>query len=342
MNKPLISVIFSVYNGAPYLKEAIESILNQTCTDFEFIIVDDGSTDETPKILDSFTDCRIVRLNNKKNIGLVQSLNKALSIAQGEFIARMDADDISLPERFEKQLDYLKKHPQVGVLGSAISQVDKRGRPISVLTPPINNKIILWEMFFSCPIFHATVMMRRSIVMMVGYYDVNFIHAEDIELWSRLFFKTKFANLSEVLYIRRLHNRSIISTQFTVQYQKGIIIRQRLLKSFLGHTVSDDIVSWFLRSNQFLNQYQRETILSLLLELYDKIVQIDSIISTQEKEFLQADLAYKIAMANQGYPRFLLRRLILYFGKIFPVPLRHKIKVFLNKYSKDFFFKNNN
>jgi len=336
MNKPLISVIFSVYNGAPYLKEAINSILDQTFTDFEFIIVDDGSIDETSKILDSFTDSRIVRLKNEKNLGLVQSLNKALNLAKGEFIARMDADDISLPERFAKQVAYFKKHPQISVLGTAISQVDKRGRHISVLVPPIYHKLILWQMFFSCPIFHATVMMRRKALVTFGYYDVNFAHVEDIELWSRLLFNgIKFANLLEALYIRRLHSRSIISTQSAIQYQRGIIIRQRLLKSFLGHIVSADIVAWFLRFDRPLSQGQRTIALALLLELNDKVIQIDSA-SVEERKSLEIDLAYRITLVNQNWPRFLLRRLILCLAKILPTPSRYKLKVFLSKYLNGF------
>lgn len=337
MRKPLISVIFSVYNGAPYLKEAIESVLNQIFTDFEFIIVDDGSTDETPKILDGFTDRRIVRLKNEKNLGLVQSLNKALGVAQGKFIARMDADDISLPERFAKQIAYLEKHPEVGVLGTAMTQVDKRGRPISVLVPPLHHEFILWQMFFGCPIFHPTVMMRRSIVAAAGYYDVNFIHAEDIELWSRLFNRTKFANLPETLYVRRLLPHSIIFTQSAVQYRSGIIIRQRLLKSFLGHAVSADIVAWFLRFNRPLSRGRRAAVLALLLELYDKIVQINPG-SVEVKESLRGDLIYRIMLINQSWPRFLLRRLNFYLSKILSGPSRHKLKVFLSKYLKGSLF----
>lgn len=337
MSKPLISVIFSVYNGALYLKEAIDSILNQAFTDFEFIIVDDGSIDETPNILDEFTDRRIVRLKNEKNLGLVQSLNKGLNLAKGEFIARMDADDISLPERFAKQIAYFKQHPKTDILGTAISQVDKRDRPISILVPPIHHELILWQMFFGCPIFHPTVMMKRKVLSAAGYYDVNFTHVEDIELWSRFLLKgVKFANLSEVLYIRRLHSRSIISTQFTVQYQKDVIIRQYLIESLVGHSVSNSMINWFLRPNRFLNQKQRIATLTLLLELYNKIIQFDSI-SLEDNKSLQADLVYRITLIHQSRFRCFIKRFILCLGRILPVPSRHKLKVCLSKYFPSFF-----
>ncbi|MBU1092676.1 glycosyltransferase, partial [Patescibacteria group bacterium] len=160
MKQPTISVLLSVFNGASYIEAAVESILHQTFRDFELIIVDDGSVDETSKILDKFTDDRIVRLANEKNLGLIKSLNKALAVAQGEFIARMDADDISLLDRFQKQLVYMREHPEIGVLGTAMTQVDEQGQPISVLVPPVKHELILWQTLFGCAIFHATTMMR--------------------------------------------------------------------------------------------------------------------------------------------------------------------------------------
>jgi len=329
MKPPVISVIFSVYNGALYLREAIISILNQTYRDFEFIIVDDGSTDITSQILDEFTDDRIIRLNNSANLGLVTSLNRALAVAKGEIIARMDADDISLPDRFQKQLAYLEKHPEIGVLGTAMVQVDEQGRHISTLIPPLKHELILWQTLFGCAIFHATVMMRRQELLKAGGYDANFIHSEDLELWSRLFSKTKFANLTDVLYIRRLHRRSIISTQSINQRRDGVIIRQKLFQSILGYPVSAEIVEWLLNYNHSLTLEQKTFVRKLLQDLYNKISPIQPN-TDKVTTNLQADLAYRLNLINQSQMKFFLRWIVLSFGKILPSPFRHKIMIWWN------------
>ena len=115
---PLVTVLMAVYNGEKYLREAIESILDQTYTNFEFLIINDGSSDRTEEIILSYNDKRIRYIKNEQNLKLIASLNKGLDLAKGEFIARMDADDISLPERLEKQINFLEKHPEIGLLGS--------------------------------------------------------------------------------------------------------------------------------------------------------------------------------------------------------------------------------
>ena len=124
---PKLSVVMSVLNGEPYLREAVESILNQTFEDFEFIVLDDGSTDNTVQILESYDDPRMVRLYNPANLGLPKSFNRGLSVCRGEFIVRQDADDMSMPSRFMTQLHYLERHPDIGVLGTQMDVVDERG-----------------------------------------------------------------------------------------------------------------------------------------------------------------------------------------------------------------------
>jgi glycosyltransferase involved in cell wall biosynthesis len=143
---PRISVVMSVYNGEKYLRQAIESILQQTYTDFEFIIIDDGSTDSSREIIQSYDDKRIRLVINEQNIGLTKSLNKGIRLAKGEFIARMDADDISLPQRFEKQVAYLDSHPEVGVLGTYANIIDHRGKIINNIIFPTEHETILWTM----------------------------------------------------------------------------------------------------------------------------------------------------------------------------------------------------
>src|SRR6056297_178877 len=175
-NKPKVSVLLSVYNGEKYLEKAISSILNQTFSDFEFIIIDDGSSDRSPEIIKSFNDNRIRYFKNEKNIGLVKSLNKGLEKMKGEYIARMDADDICKPTRFEKQVNFLNKNHEVGVLGTAMEIVDHKGSHISNQHFPKDHIIIFWKLFFETAVFHPTIMMRTNIVKKAGGYDPDFIH----------------------------------------------------------------------------------------------------------------------------------------------------------------------
>jgi glycosyltransferase involved in cell wall biosynthesis len=215
----------------------VESILNQSFKDFEFIIVDDGSTDSTAKILNEYKDHRIVRLVNEKNMGLVGSLNKGLHMAKGEFIARMDADDVSKKNRLEKQITFLDENPTVGVLGTYMEQVDENGKILSVFRPPLEHRAILLAMLRTTAIAHATVMMRKKVVLVNGGYDANFPHVEDTELWSRLILKTNFANLPEPLYVRRIHQGSIMDKYSGLQDAKSDEIRNRLLRSVIDDKI---------------------------------------------------------------------------------------------------------
>lgn len=235
----MISVIMSVFNGDKFLKQAIESILNQTFTDFEFIIINDGSTDNTENIINNFNDDRIVKINNEKNIGLVKSLNIGLEIAKGDLLARMDADDVSYNNRFKEQVEFMDKHEEVGVLGTQVNHVDVLGNLIAVTNLPITHPDIVWRMLFNCPIIHPTVLMRADLIRKIGGYDINYKHIEDTELWSRLIDKTKMNNLKEVLYDRRLHGKSIISTQSEIQYKLGLKIKSYLVNEITGQKIAE-------------------------------------------------------------------------------------------------------
>ena len=315
----------SVYNGAKYLREAVESILNQTFSDFEFIIINDGSTDDTEKIIAEFGDKRIVRLKNEKNIGLVKSLNLGLKIARGEFIARMDADDISNPERFEKQIKYFERHPETGVLGTNINHIDSRENFIAVLEQPATHYPIFWKMLFDCAIIHPTVMMKRDVVMETGGYDPRFIHTEDTELWSRLIFSTRFANLQEILHSRRLHGKSIMNTQSKTQYHFSVKIRKQLFEKLLEREVPEATAEWFSRLGKSLTNNQIKEIISILLELYGKFIKKNDI-DGQTEITLREDLAFRIMLISQSNRKLLLKKTIWHLKKVIPASLRHKLK----------------
>lgn len=243
MNKLLkVSIVMSVYNGEKYLRQAIDSILNQTFTDFEFIIVDDGSTDKTAERLRSYDDDRIVLIDNGGNIGLTKSLNKGMKIAKGKYIARMDADDVCLPERLAKQVQFLDEHPDIGVLGTGFETIDDvgtRGVKVQFSTEP---GLIRWQMFFCCCVAHPSVMVRRTVYERLGGYNPKVHQSQDYELWLRAVRETKIANLQDVLLQLRKHsgNLTIVEAHYFLQ---DMLAADRLAISVaLGRQVSLDRV----------------------------------------------------------------------------------------------------
>jgi len=257
---PSLSVLFCVYNGENYLNEAVRSILTQTFSDFEMVVVDDGSTDATSTILDSFVDSRIVRLRNATNRGLVASLNVAIAHSHGKYLVRMDADDFSLPDRFQHQFDYMELHPEVGVLGCWMEQIDEESGYREILKAPSEHHLIRWKMLFETVVFHATVMMRRDLVISEGGYDEHFLHIEDTELWSRLILVTRFANLEEVLYVRRWHSASICNLNFQEQFRIGAELRHKMLENIAGRVINLQLIESYsqkLTIGHFLGVFER-------------------------------------------------------------------------------------
>lgn len=225
---PQISVVMSVYNAGSYLQEAIDSILNQTFTDFEFIIVNDGSTDTSLTIINACNDARIKLINNDGNKGLIYSLNKAFSLASGKYIARMDADDISIPERLQLQYQYMEANPQIGVCGGHTLHFSTSGAAVtrSFLT---HQEILGW-MLFNSSVVHPTLMLRVSCLRELGhYFDSSYTHAEDYELWSRLLFKCRFASVDAVLLKYRVHEGQVTQKYKTEQVSNANRVRAALL-----------------------------------------------------------------------------------------------------------------
>lgn len=206
---PVISVIMPVYNTKEkFLREAVESILNQTFTDFEFIIINDGSDSITEDIILSYKDLRIKYLKNEQNLGIVQSLNKAVKTAKGKYIARMDADDISMPHRLEKQYEFMENHPQCGVCGTYVTAF---GNGNELLSPPSEPEILKLTLLFkkNC-IAHPTVLIRRKVLEEYSFqYNEEDTYAEDYGLWLRLLGKVKLYNIRESLLNYRVHDSNI-------------------------------------------------------------------------------------------------------------------------------------
>ena len=224
----------SVYNGERYLREAIDSILNQTFTDFEFIVIDDCSIDATWAILSSYADPRIRLVQNKENIGLTRSLNRGLALAQGEYIARMDADDISLPDRFERQVVFLSTCPDVGLLGVGWCNLKSNGERKEFISPPTSDLVIRWFLLFSTMLAHPGVMFRKNLVNKVGTYNEKIRFAQDYELWCRMAQFTKLANLSEPLLLLRQGDPNRISEKhLREQWDYNCATSARCIRSLL-------------------------------------------------------------------------------------------------------------
>ncbi len=204
MRRPLISVVLPVYNGSRYLTEAIESILCQTFEDYELIIIDDGSTDDSLELIKSVSDRRI-RVHHQDNKGLAGTLNVGISLSNGDYIARMDQDDLALPTRLEKQVIFMEDHPKCALLGTRAEIWVGDRRTDRVHDHPTDNLSLRFELMFDNYFVHSSVMLRKSAIEDVGGYttDPHRQPPEDYELWSRLARKYDVANLAERLTIYR-------------------------------------------------------------------------------------------------------------------------------------------
>ncbi len=211
---PLVSVLMSVHNGQRYLKDAIVSILHQTFTDYEFLIINDGSTDNSKNIIESFNDSRIRLVDNPRNVGLVKSLNRGLQLARGELIARQDADDISHLTRLEQQVRFLNAQPKIALIGTQARLIDQKGDVIPTVkySKPLTGISIQWHLMFDNVFIHTSVMFRRKVVYdQFQGYDERAITCEDFELWSRVADKYPVRNLPQTLVDYRVQPESIMA-----------------------------------------------------------------------------------------------------------------------------------
>lgn len=224
---PQVSVLLTVYNGQAYLGEAIDSILGQTFTDFEFIIINDGSTDDSHKIIQSYKDPRITYIK-QTNHGLIYSLNKGLQMAKADLIARMDADDISEPARLASQVAFMNSHPQHVLVGSNLVFINELGK--TVLDSPLllNDAELRLEMLIRSPFGHPAIMYRKAAVINAGLYDPAYKSAEDYDLWIRLGQVGKLANDNKVLLRYRVFSDDASTTNRREQLVHTTEIRNKL------------------------------------------------------------------------------------------------------------------
>lgn len=229
-SSPALTVLMPVYNASEYLSETIESILNQTFQNFQLLIVNDGSTDNSQKIIESYAskDDR-VRVLYQENAGIVKTLNRGISLSTTELIARHDADDISLPTRFEKQINFLKQNPDCALVGSAIETFGDNHPPRRIYHYEFHEQITDCFLLENS-LAHGSVMFRKSAVLKQGGYTEasHAKHIEDYDLWARLARKHRVSNLGEILYRYRIHSGSISSQQATLQKHNTRALAKRI------------------------------------------------------------------------------------------------------------------
>lgn len=258
---PQITVLMSVFNGEKFLKEAIDSILNQTYGDFEFVIINDGSRDSSKDIILSYNDSRIRLINNENNIGLIASLNKGLTLARGEYIARQDADDISLLSRLEKQVRFFKKNKNAGVVGTNFIIINESGEEINKVKFPEKSVDLKKGLLRASQFAHGSTMFKKKCIERVGPYREEFKHCEDYDLWLRFSHYYELANLQEYLYKWRLAVSSISfehryyqrrCSQLAVEMHKERVSRgEDLIQR--GELNSKDILALFLNEREANN-----------------------------------------------------------------------------------------
>lgn len=273
---PKVSVLMAVYNGEKYLREAMDSILGQTFTDFEFIIVDDGSTDRSYHIVSSYGDGRIRVVRNPANLGLISSLNKGIEHCRGEYIARMDCDDRSLPERLSKQVAFMDSHPNIGASGTWVTHIDREGRATGVTRTPVGARMAC-DFWRPPPLMHPTAIIRRPHLQRFRY-DAEALDAEDYDLWLRLIKEHRLDNLPEYLLEYRMHDESVSQRDTGGQFARA----HRVFMKRVGLEVSFEDYIDLIGHARKMNPARR---VALRIRLARAIGQ-------SYRHFLREDLAY--------------------------------------------------
>ena len=312
---PLISVLMPVYNGEKYLQEAIDSILDQTYANFEFIIINDGSTDATEQIILSYQDNRIKYIKNDQNLRLIKSLNKGIDLAEGKYIARMDADDISVPVRLEKQLEFMETNPEVGLLGSYYkSFTEDRTSTESINGTPFSfDEGLQFRLLFSSTVRHPTAFIKTKVLREHKlYFNLDYLHAEEHKFWVEIAKYSELAVIEEPLVKVRYHSESITGNNEAKKIQAETETKIRLEQiSDVGVGVSEAnglLISEFLE----YFRYSRNPYLERIKYF------------TKSELRILLSFVFSVAKANAQNRRWNIKILnSMFFGKMIDILLAH-------------------
>lgn len=293
---PSVSVLLAVYNDERFLAEAIESILTQTYTDFELIVIDDGSVDGTAEIIREYAgrDERIRFFQLAENRGQSAALNRGLAEARGDYVAKMDSDDISLPRRLEIQVDFLQSNPEIGVVGAQRKQVDVNLNPLRDIDFPLRHAHIVTNLFFGgWSIGGGEALCRRELMRELGGFNSRVILG-DWELYCRLVERARFANVPERLYWARRHQYNVTVTRHTRLNQEWQDIRARWLKRLWGETpdASLDRLDRFYAGEKF-SWAERRKLRRDLEQLIDRFIATNCL-EEDDRLLLKPDFARRL------------------------------------------------
>jgi glycosyltransferase involved in cell wall biosynthesis len=302
---PLVSVLLAVHNDSRFLGQAVHSVLRQTVRDLELIVVDDASTDETPALLATVADSRLVVIRNDQKLGLAASLNRALDQAGGRYVARLDADDVALPDRLERQLARIAKHSRPAVVGTAVLDVDEAGRVGTLHRNPSSPQGVRWHALFGAPFFHPTVLVdREPLGRRRLRYDPSYEESEDYDLWARLLGVADGTNLPEPLVLKRVHagQASLRRGDLQNSLQRQVALREigRLAPEL---TAEDAELAWGLGSGRGAGGRPGAKAYLALLAAFERQYGVDSEVrAAAARALLQAGRRRQALGLGLSYP----------------------------------------
>lgn len=297
---PRVSVVMSVFNGEKYLRNAIDSVLSQTFDNFEFIIIDDGSSDSGPELIKAYQDPRIRFSRNDQNIGVTRTLNKGLKQARGEYIARMDSDDVSLPDRLAKQVALMDANPEMGACGTWALDIDETGKVVDKRETPIGEKLdcFYWQ---RTPIIHPAAMFRFT-PSSGPWYDETTPVAQDYDLWLRIRAEQSLGNVPEYLLLYRVHDKSITAANAESQTRSSYI---GFCKHVGGNDISYEEFTALLSYSNELNPIRRTRAMMRLAKSIRKPYRVFFNDDVQyARRWLYSRRIYRKAFGTQGFRAF--------------------------------------
>lgn len=324
-NAPLISVILPVFNGEDHLAECIESVLYQSYTNFEFVIVDDASTDSTPQILKKYSnqDERIRVITNPVNQKQTISANTACKKSVGKYVARMDADDIALPKRFEKQFEFLEANPNVGMVGSWTDTISDNGKVIGNWKTSAEHNVLIWDLLFGASFAHSSVMIKKNSIKQVGFYQLP--QAEDYDLWSRISRIADVANIPEILQQKRVWSGQLALRVIPKNRDCTLQIMQNNMRLLLNNSSIDLELVKVIHSVIEKNQLELDSNIitkttSLINALYDTYISKINLSKIEKKKVTVDVFQILYQLANLQFSANILKALGEYLYLVYRFP----------------------